>query len=137
MDSLAALLFQKTSFKIKPGFAVLTFFVAVFVLTKWLYPLANLFWGWTQKQLFLQRSFVFSGSIRFSIKSSPCFICSSFLLHRSALHGVLCKAGRTLSCPSFGNAIWLLFRAGRALLGFWLLPFIFLSLISSGSGAGR
>jgi hypothetical protein len=86
---------------------------------------------------FMQTVFTFSNSIRFSIHCALSFIYSSINFCRSALHGVLCKAGRTLSCPGSGKSIWLLFRAGRALLGFWLLPFTFLSLIGSGSGAGR
>jgi hypothetical protein len=45
-------------------------------------------------------------------------------------------AGRC-PAPGSGNAIWLLFGAGQASPNFLLLPFTFISLFSSGSGAGH
>jgi hypothetical protein len=132
------LLFQKPVFKIIPGFVVSAFLLQQFsVESVTLFVSKVSFATANSNFFFMQTGFSFLNSIRFSFHCCLCFICYSFMFTACTLHGVLCKAGRTLSCPGSSNAIGLLFRAGRALLGFWLLPFTFLSLISSGSGAGR
>ena len=81
------LFFQKTVFKIMPGFAVLAFCCGGFWWTRLVYFMpANFVLGYSNS--FYANSFTFSNCLRFLIHCSLCFICCSFMVAASTLHGV-------------------------------------------------